>query len=432
MKKTLFVLSWLLSLTIAILYTYENPETFDMLKYKIKEYRSKTHTIKNPIIPETELEKGPVQKVIANSFNVEFSKIISMSESFANTIRTAFIVHDEDILNFDENSLKIYTQNGFLLKNFKSERLNLPKTFLSVEKNGGVKTIFIYNDHEFALISSKKHECFYASIVLLSKGKEIFKTKCLPTDNLDFNGLGSSNIHHKNQIFLIISIPTRDSYEVHDLAQDKNSVFGKIVEINKNDLDKIIANEENNLDVKIFTMGHRTAQGLTKINESFFSVEHGPKGGDELNKIIKGKNYGWPKVSYGTKYMWNEKGKSFEISHENNECEGPLFALVPSVGISAVNSCPKKLKTYYKKPCLLALSLYGNQLRSGRSLIIYLLNEKMDKVHSVEKIHLRADLRLRHFVTNSKNELYEDKEGNIYVSADKKGIYKLSFINFRN
>jgi glucose/arabinose dehydrogenase len=144
---------------------------------------------------------------------------------------------------------------------------------------------------------------------------------------------------------LIISIPTRDSYEVHDLAQDKNSVFGKIVEINKNDLDKIIANEENNLDVKIFTMGHRTAQGLTKINESFFSVEHGPKGGDELNKIIKGKNYGWPKVSYGTKYMWNEKGKSFEISHENNEFEEPLFALVPSVGISAVNSCPKKLKT---------------------------------------------------------------------------------------
>jgi len=56
----------------------------------------------------------------------------------------------------------------------------------------------------------------------------------------------------------------------------------------------------------------------------------------------------------------------------------------------------------------------------------------MNKVHSIEKIHLRDDLKLRHFVTNSKNELYEDKDGNIYVSADKKGIYKLSFVQFRD
>ena len=56
----------------------------------------------------------------------------------------------------------------------------------------------------------------------------------------------------------------------------------------------------------------------------------------------------------------------------------------------------------------------------------------MDRVHSVEKIFLRDDLKLRHFVTNKKNELYEDQEGNIYISADKKGIYKLSFVHFRN
>ena len=39
----------------------------------------------------------------------------------------------------------------------------------------------------------------------------------------------------------------------------------------------------------------------------------------------------------------------------------------------------------------------------------------MDKIHSVEKIFLRDDLKLRHFVTNQKNELYEDKNGDIYV-----------------
>jgi len=74
-------------------------------------------------------------------------------------------------------------------------------------------------------------------------------------------------------------------------------------------IDKIIKGEDTDLDVKIFTLGHRNPQGFTKINDSFFSVEHGPKGGDELNKIIKDKNYGWPTVSYGTQYVYDEDGK---------------------------------------------------------------------------------------------------------------------------
>ena len=78
----------------------------------------------------------------------------------------------------------------------------------------------------------------------------------------------------------------------------------------------------------------------------------------------------------------------------------------------------------------MALSLYGNNLRKGHSVIIFLLNNKMTKVDSFEIIRL-GNLILRHFVTNNLNELYEDENGSIYVSADKNGIYKLSFLNFR-
>ena len=81
---------------------------------------------------------------------------------------------------------------------------------------------------------------------------------------------------------------------------------------------------------------------------------------------------------------------------------------------------------------MLALSLFGNSIRPGKSIIIYLLNEEMNKVHSIEKIIVGDDFKFRHFVTNLKNELYEDMDGNIYISADKKGIYKLSFGHFRN
>ena len=423
MRKFIFISIWLISLIIASIGTYENPEMIDFIKenYNLQKY----------LPSKIKVEKGPSQISIGNSFAVELSQEIYFPE------RTAFVIHDENVLNFNQNSLKIYFQNGYLLKKGKLEKLNLPNAFTKV-RNGGVKTIFISNNKEFALISSKKDECFYSSIVFLENGKELFKTKCLPIKQIvDYNGLGSSNIHLKNNIFFSIGAPEQVSYAIAKLAQDSDSMYGKILQINKSDLDNMILNGESNLDIKIFTTGHRNPQGLTKIDDSIFSVEHGPKGGDELNKIIKGKNYGWPIVSYGTKYSYDNEEKSYKISHENNKFEEPLFALVPSVGISAVNICPTILKDYYKKPCLLALSLYGNDLRPGRSILIYLLNKKMDKVHSVEQIYMRDDWessvvghRLRHFVTNSKNELYEDEDGNIYVSVDKKGIYKLSFSDF--
>ena len=417
MRNIFLILLWFLSLVVVSLYSYEHPEKIEGIKQYFQEFND----------PDIKLEKTNIEKVRANSFSVEFSKIISLSE------RTAFIIYEEQYSNFDENNLIIYTQNGYLIKNLKSKKLNLPNVF-TTQRNGGIKTIFTHNNNEFALISSSKTNCFYASIVLLENGKEIFKTKCLNESKkmTDFNGLGSSNIHYTGKILLSVGAPEQESSKIRALAQDSSSMYGKILEINKTDLDKIISNEKSNLASKIFTSGHRNPQGITKINESLFSVEHGPKGGDELNKLIKDKNYGWPVVSYGTKYLYEEDGKSFEISHESNQFEEPLFALIPSVGISALNTCPAKLKEFYKKPCLVALSLYGNNLRPGRSIIIFLLNQKMNKVHSVEQIYIRDDLLLRHFVTNSKNELYEDKNGSIYVAADRKGIYKLSFVDFRN
>ena len=132
-----------MSLIIISIYVHGNPGKIEI----IKDYFSKEK------IPALALDDGEIQRQPGNSFLIEFQKVVSLSE------RTAFIVHDENILDFDENSLKIYTQNGYLANKLKFEKLNLPKVF-TTEKNGGVKTIFIYNNNEFALISSKKKIAF--------------------------------------------------------------------------------------------------------------------------------------------------------------------------------------------------------------------------------------------------------------------------------
>ncbi|MDT8880284.1 PQQ-dependent sugar dehydrogenase [Halomonas saccharevitans] len=57
---------------------------------------------------------------------------------------------------------------------------------------------------------------------------------------------------------------------------------------------------------EIFTLGHRNPQGLTVAADgSAWSTEHGPRTGDELNRLVAGENYGWPEVSRGNDYATN-------------------------------------------------------------------------------------------------------------------------------
>ena len=417
MKNLFFFILWLVTIVYTIVWTFENPEKIEKIKDRFK---------KNKQI-EIKVVSGKSKNISANAFTIKLSQILE------NKSKTAFVVYPNNIKKFDPINLTIFTQTGQKINKNESEKINLPNHF-TLQRNGGVKTIFYLEDKAFALISSNERGCYFASIIFLEKGEEIFRSKCLPEDpsNNDFNGLGSSNVHIGDSILLSLGTPEKHISKNSLLAQEDNSMFGKILEITKKDLNEVLEKKSKNLKVNIFSKGHRVPQGLTVLNNKVFNVEHGPKGGDELNQVTKGKNYGWPVVSYGTNYLKNKggDGKSIKLNHENENYEEPLFAFVPSIGISALNNCPSVLKNYYKKPCLIALSLYGNDLRKGNSIVVFLLNEDLDKVHSIEKIFLDG-LILRHFITDTKNVIYEDKDGAIYVSADKKGIYKIEFTDFR-
>ena len=253
MKRFFLLLFWFLSLIIVCIYTYENPELIDTIKNYLKKNLS----------PKVKLEEGMKQHAKANSFSINFSKVISLGD------RTAFIIHDNESSNFNKETLKIYTQNGYLLENFKSKKINLLDNF-TTKKNGGLKTLFVHKNNTFALISSLKGNCFYASIILLNQAKEIFKTKCLKHNMIDFNGLGSSNIHYKNKIFVTIGAPEQVVSDIANLAQNDESMFGKIIEIDKSDLDSIIEGSKSTLAPTVFTKGHRNPQGITRIKDSIF------------------------------------------------------------------------------------------------------------------------------------------------------------------
>ena len=407
---------WFFSIVFTIIWTYENPEKIEKIKSSFK----KEQALKVNISDENSI------KIIANSFEINIKKVLDFKD------KTAFVAYNNSTGNFDIKKLEIYTQSGNLIKNLKSKKLNLPGYF-TLQRNGGIKTIISLDDEKIALISSNEKNCFFASLVLIKNQKELFRSNCLPeiAKNNDFNGLGSSNVHFEDKILFSLGTPEKHASKNSLLAQDDLSKFGKILEIDKSELKKAII-DKTVINPEIFSKGHRVPQGLTILNNKIFGVEHGPKGGDELNLLIKGKNYGWPNASYGTNYLKANGGDgiSYNINHNKQGFKEPLFAFVPSVGISSVNNCPKILNSYYKKPCLMALSLYGNELRKGYSIIIFLLNDEMNKVNSIEKISLK-DLVLRHFVTDNENKLFEDENGNIYISADKKGIYRITFNKFR-
>jgi glucose/arabinose dehydrogenase len=84
----------------------------------------------------------------------------------------------------------------------------------------------------------------------------------------------------------------------------------------------------------IYTMGHRTQLGLTinPFNGEVWAGEQGPNGGDEVNVLKPGKNYGWPVVSYGSDY----RGPRFATSASGTSFEEPRLFWTPAIALSGM------------------------------------------------------------------------------------------------
>jgi glucose/arabinose dehydrogenase len=128
-----------------------------------------------------------------------------------------------------------------------------------------------------------------------------------------------------------------------ELAQDTASPNGKILRIkddgtipNDNPIFDSKANSKNNFP-GVWSYGHRNQQGLAvdPVTGDLWSSEHGPRGGDELNLISKGLNYGWPVITYGMDYDGTPLSDTVKTHQEG--MEQPKHYWVPSIAVSDID-----------------------------------------------------------------------------------------------
>lgn len=110
---------------------------------------------------------------------------------------------------------------------------------------------------------------------------------------------------------------------------------GPISQKRDNDYGKVVQIDLNSGESKHLSIGHRNTQGLLVDNGNVWVVEHGARGGDELNLIKEGKDYGWPSRTLGTNYDKLPWATSSELGRHTGY-EAPIYAWLPSIGISNI------------------------------------------------------------------------------------------------
>jgi len=179
--------------------------------------------------------------------------------------------------------------------------------------------------------------------------------------------------------------------------QDPDADYGKTVEI---DLETGATRR--------LTLGHRNPAGIARIHDGAILVsEHGPRGGDELNIIVSGANFGWPHETYGTGYS-DFTWPLDPTPGRHDDHVRPLFAFAPSIGISQLIAYDGASFPNWRGNVLVASLKNGGLFR----LVI-----EEARVILAERIEVEARVR----------DIVADKAGDIFLLLDESDtVLKLS------
>ncbi|MGV8955362.1 MAG: PQQ-dependent sugar dehydrogenase [Cypionkella sp.] len=183
---------------------------------------------------------------------------------------------------------------------------------------------------------------------------------------------------------LYVTVGERSDVETRQQAQDIGSGLGKVFRIDAEGSalpDNPFVAQDGALP-EIWSLGHRNMQSAALDGEGrLWTVEHGPKGGDELNRPEAGKNYGWPEVTYGEDYSGAPIGDGIT---QKAETEQPVYYWDPVIAPSGM--------AYYDGDAIPGWN--GAFIVGGlgsQGLVVLRLED--DKVVSEERVPLQARVR---------------------------------------
>jgi len=192
-------------------------------------------------------------------------------------------------------------------------------------------------------------------------------------------------------------------------GQDLTTHAGSILRLNLDGSvphDNPFVSDKNALN-EIYSYGHRNPQGLAydAKTQRLWSIEHGPRGGDEINLIKPGHNYGWPEVSFGKEY-WGPISVGEGTFKEG--MEPPTKVYTPSIA-------PSSLLVYSG----LAFTEWQGNLLSGALKLTHLNRVTLsgEQATSEERLLTELNERIR--------QVIEDEQGYLLISTDSGNIYRM-------
>ncbi|WP_273150714.1 PQQ-dependent sugar dehydrogenase [Methylophaga thiooxydans] len=224
------------------------------------------------------------------------------------------------------------------------------------------------------------------------------------TDNkVHFGG----RISFDNNGHVFLSIGDRGE---RDNAQNRSNHAGSILRLN---LDGTVPSDNPFIDQanvlpEIWSYGHRNPQGLffNQQTDQLWAIEHGPRGGDEINLVKAGKNYGWPEISYGKEY-W----APLAVGKEHQEgMEQPIKMYDPSIAPSGLVQYQTDLFKDWKGKLLTgAMKL--------QHLNIITLNDN-DEAVDEKRLLKTLNSRIRNVI--------EAPDGALLIATDSGDIYRVT------
>ncbi|WP_376697194.1 PQQ-dependent sugar dehydrogenase [Wenzhouxiangella sp. EGI_FJ10305] len=154
---------------------------------------------------------------------------------------------------------------------------------------------------------------------------------------VESTGHYGSRIVFEDEDTLWLTMGDRQGHPVRKNAQDPTNHIGTVVRLN---FDGSVPEDNPFVDhaenaPEIFSYGHRNIQAAAKdAGGKLWTIEHGPRGGDELNRPEAGKNYGWPTISYGVEYRG---GDVYEGRTEAEGMEQPVYFWDPVIAPSGMD-----------------------------------------------------------------------------------------------